>query len=77
MERIILLEGVIGLSSMALAADDPVIADPQRALILWYLDLIFTSIGRKQSSILPEYTVLKRDLLLYLLFNIYNNNLEP
>ena len=35
---------VIGLSSIALAADDPIVSDPQRVLILWWMDLIFTSI---------------------------------
>jgi len=32
------------LSSIALAADDPIISDETRVLVLWYLDLIFTSI---------------------------------
>ena len=35
---------IIGLSSIALAMDDPISQNPQLVSILWHLDLIFTSI---------------------------------
>ena len=35
---------IIGLSSIALAMDDPISQNPELVTILWHLDLIFTSI---------------------------------
>ena len=35
---------IIGLSSIALAMDDPISQNPELVSILWHLDLIFTSI---------------------------------